>query len=96
MPGSTQPVALHSLQLLGFLRQGRNILRFGEKTDEDIRSPDTDELIDVTIDLHDDENKELKRERKNKGKAELKKTYMIRMGKRGGSFRQPVIKKGFF
>ena len=95
MERSTGPVALHSLQLLGFLRQGRNIRRFGKKTDEDMKSRDIDELNDFDIDSQDDENKELKQERKKKEIATIKKVYMIRMGKRDGSLKRPVIKKIF-
>ena len=88
-------MALHSFDLLGLLRQSRNILQFGEKADEDRRDHDTAQLIDVDNGLQDDENKKLKEERKRKGEATIKKTYMIRMGKRDGSFKRPAIKKVF-
>ena len=93
--GFTQPVALTSFDLLGVLRQSKNILKFGEKTDEDRRDGETDELIDVDNGLQDDKNKKMKQERKRNGEATIKKTYMIRMGKRNGSFKRPAIKKGF-
>ena len=93
--GFTQPVALHSFDLLGVLRQSKNILKFGEKTDEDRRDGDTAELVDVDNGLQDDENKKMKQERKRNGEATIKKTYMIRMGKRNGSFKRPAIKKVF-
>ena len=91
MERSTVPVALHSLQLLGFLLQGRNILRFGEKTDEDMKRRVIIEVNDFDI----DDNKLLKKERKRKEIATIKKTYMIRTGKRDGSFKRPVIQKVF-
>ena len=91
MERSTEPVALHSLQLQGFLRQGRNILRIGKKTPETIIGQDIADLNDFNI----DRNKQLKEERKKKETATIKKTYMIRMGKRYGSFKRPVIKKVF-
>ena len=73
----TEPVALHSLQLLSFLRQGRNILSIGMKTNEDMKGRNIADLNDFNI----EGNKQMKEERKKKNTATLKKTYMMRMGK---------------